>query len=84
MSELGFDWNTKKIKSVKLVNGQQTVVELSPKEIINDPNRHRVESIIHALCISINQLIEAQELQAARIQSMLSQRESPKESQVEQ
>lgn len=62
-----FDWNIGKVKTVRLVNGNQTLVDMSPKEIIADPNRHRMESIIHALCISINQLIRLKEIEVLNI-----------------
>lgn len=57
-----FDWNIGKVKTVKLENGQQIIHEMSPKDIIAAPNRHRMESIVQALCISVNQLIRLQEV----------------------
>ena len=65
---LGFAWNNKKIKTViNTADRGQVQIELSASAIVKEPNRHRMESIIHALCISVSELIEINEAQAKRI-----------------
>lgn len=56
-----YDWDIGKVKTTKLINGNQVIVEASPKEILQDPNRHRIESIIKALCVTVSQLMRMQE-----------------------
>lgn len=82
MSELGFDWNTKKVKTVTLQNGTNTIVEMTPKQIIAAPNRHRIETLIQSLCIVVNQLMEAEEADANRMYSSLQANPSEERSEL--
>jgi len=72
-----FAWDTKRVKTTKVdeQTGRPIIVEVSPKEIILGPNRHRIESILSALCVGVGELITIQEQQAARIRSMLAPKE---------
>jgi len=43
-------WHTDKVKTTKMINGNPTIVEESSFQIVKNPNRHRTETIIKALC----------------------------------
>jgi len=72
-----FAWDSKKVKTTKVdeQTGRPIIVEVSPKEIILSPNRHRIESILSALCVAVGELMTIQDQQAARIRSMLAPKE---------
>lgn len=70
---LNLAWNTQRVKTIQLVNGDRTQVEMSPKEILLNPNRHQVETIISSLCKSVSELISIQESQSRRILDLQNQ-----------
>ena len=64
-----FIWTSKKIKTAMHDPelGRPVIVEMSARDIVQSPNRHRLESIVSALTVCVSELIEIQEQQAARI-----------------
>jgi hypothetical protein len=65
---MGFNWNNKKIKTtINTPDRGQVIVEMPASQIVKEPNRHRMESIISALCVTVSELIEINESQAKRI-----------------
>jgi hypothetical protein len=73
---MNFIWNTKKIKTIVANPEGRVQLEMTPKQIIEVPNRQQFEPIISALCITVSELVKIQEEQAARI-SQLMQKQSP-------
>lgn len=71
MGTVAFDWNTAKIKTVVALPEGRQQMEMTPKEIIANPNRHQFEPIISALCKTVHELVQMNEAQAARIQEMM-------------
>ena len=67
-----FQWNSRKVKTVKLISGQQVVTEVSPKEIIMNPNTHRVETILQAACLALSEIMDEREIQAERLKGYMS------------
>lgn len=53
--------------------GRPVIVEMSAKEIVQSPNRHRLESIVSAIAICVSELIDMKEQEAARIADFMKQ-----------
>lgn len=66
-----FKWNTTKVKTAKIMDGRPVIFEMTPKEIIAEPNRHQVESIIKSLCEIAKELTEIEEASVARLSSLM-------------
>lgn len=64
-----FKWNqpTAKARGLHPTDGRPTIVDVAPIEIVKSPNRRQLEEIINALCMVVSELVELQEIQAARI-----------------
>jgi hypothetical protein len=69
---MNFIWNTKKIKTIIFKPEGREQVEMTPRQIVDNPNRHQIEPILAALCSVASELIKIQEEQAERIKQMMS------------
>lgn len=70
---MNFAWNTKKIKSLYMhpEHGRKIQVELPAIDILRDPNRHQIESIIAAMASTLVELVKIQEESVARFQELI-------------
>ena len=68
---MNFVWNTKKVKSIISSPEGRKQVEMTPKEIVDAPNRHQMETILSALCSCVSELVKIQEEQTSRIHQMM-------------
>lgn len=68
---MSFGWD-RSIKVEKLrQDGQRIIEESTPKQVIMEPNRHKVEDIVNSLCVALSELIIMQESQAESSQRVL-------------
>jgi len=76
-----FSWNTRKVKSAMHDPelGRPVIVEMSAKDIVQSPNRHRLESIVSALSVCVSELINIKEEEAARIAGFMKQQKESKD-----
>ena len=76
-----FAWNSRKVKSAMHDPelGRPVIVEMSAKDIVHSPNRHRLESIVSALSICVSELINIKEEEAARIADFINQKRGDKD-----
>lgn len=72
-----FSWNSRKVKSAMHDPelGRPVIVEMSAKDIVQSPNRHRLESIVSALTICVSELVNIKEEEAARIADFMKQQQ---------
>ena len=77
---MNFIWNTKKVKTVVSTPEGRVQLEMTPKTIVDAPNRHQMETILSALCTCVSELVRIQEEQAARIQGMMNRSKTEDES----
>ena len=77
---MNFIWNTKKVKSVVSSPEGRIQVEMTPKAIVDAPNRHQMETILSALCSCVSELVKIQEEQTSRIQEMMNRSKTEDES----
>lgn len=68
-----FAWNIQKVKSRYLHPelGRPVQVEVPAIDILRNPNRHQMESVLSAVAVTLVELVRLQEESAARIQAMM-------------
>lgn len=67
-------WHSQKLKTIKLDPERGRIqVEETPAQIIKEPNRCQIESVISALCVSVSELIAIQDAQAERVSEITKQ-----------
>jgi hypothetical protein len=64
---VNFPWNEKMVKTILFSPTGKSQVEMSAAEIVRNPNRHQVESIIQSLCFCVSQLMDIHEADAKRM-----------------
>lgn len=79
---MSFGWDRQIKVESKRVDGQVIIVESTPKNVIREPNRHRVEDIINSLCAVLSELIIMEEAKAESSQKVLDMMNKKKEEKV--
>lgn len=73
-----FDWNKKTMKCAwqDPERGGAVIVERTPKEIVDNPNRHRHEDITKAICAAVSELMRIEEANFKRMEQLTEMMES--------
>lgn len=69
-SPFDFDKKTLKVAWNDPERGGNVIVERSPAEVVESPNRHRHEDILKAVCLSVAELIRIERANYERLQNL--------------
>lgn len=70
ISPFDFDKKTLKVAWNDPEKGGNVIVERSPAEVVEGPNRHRHEDITKALCASVSELIRIERANHERLERL--------------
>ena len=80
---MSFGWDLPIKVEKKRTDGSVIVEESTPKQVIKEPNRHRVEDIVNSLCAVLSEIIIMEESRSESTQRVLEMMNKKKEEKVE-